>query len=336
VNDTTTLPPLGGTAVASAALDARGITVDYRIRGRGTLRAVDGIDLVVARGETLGLVGESGSGKSSFGRSIAQLPPPTGGSVIVDGTDLATVSGRRLRAFRRRVQMIFQDPISSLNPRRTALDIVAEPLRLAKHPNPRERAAEILAEVGVDAQMAARRPHELSGGQCQRIAIARAVVQEPELLICDEPVSALDVSVQAAVLNILEKMKAEYKLSMVFISHDLAVVSNISDRVAVLYQGRLCEVAPSMDLYAAPKHHYTRLLLSSVPQPGQVREAVADVGRTASIGTNSPAQTESGPRVGCPFAARCPAATALCVEVTPEYREVAPDHFLACHHPAGD
>ncbi|PWB98543.1 peptide ABC transporter ATP-binding protein [Salinibacterium hongtaonis] len=315
-----------------AALDARGITVDYKTR-RTTLRAVDGVDLVVRKGETLGLVGESGSGKSSIGKSIAQLPPPTGGSVIVDGVDITRLRGRRLRLFRRRLQMIFQDPISSLNPRRTALDIVAEPLRLAKHPNPRARAAEILAEVGVDAQMASRRPHELSGGQCQRIAIARAVVQEPELLICDEPVSALDVSVQAAVLNILEKMKADYSLSMIFISHDLAVVSNISDRVAVLYLGQLCEVAPSTELYAAPRHHYTNLLLSSVPRPGVTREPATTVSPTASSPTVAPAAASPSAKGGCPFSARCPAATGLCIDTTPEYRELAPDHFVACHHP---
>ncbi|WP_199220447.1 oligopeptide/dipeptide ABC transporter ATP-binding protein [Salinibacterium hongtaonis] len=333
MNDTTTLAPAAGPgATIDAALDARGITVDYKTR-RTTLRAVDGVDLVVRKGETLGLVGESGSGKSSIGKSIAQLPPPTGGSVIVDGVDITRLRGRRLRLFRRRLQMIFQDPISSLNPRRTALDIVAEPLRLAKHPNPRARAAEILAEVGVDAQMASRRPHELSGGQCQRIAIARAVVQEPELLICDEPVSALDVSVQAAVLNILEKMKADYSLSMIFISHDLAVVSNISDRVAVLYLGQLCEVAPSTELYAAPRHHYTNLLLSSVPRPGVTREPATTVSPTASSPTVAPAAASPSAKGGCPFSARCPAATGLCIDTTPEYRELAPDHFVACHHP---
>jgi len=307
-------------ASGTPALEARDLTVEYR----GGVKAVRGVDLVVRHGETLGLVGESGSGKSSIGKALVQLPRPTGGAVLVEGQDLTKLRTRSLRRMRRKLQMIFQDPISSLNPRRTALEIVAEPLRIMGHANPRQRAAEVLAEVGVDEEMAKRRPHELSGGQCQRISIARAVVQEPELLICDEPVSALDVSVQAQVLNLLEKMKAEYALSMIFISHDLAVVSNISDRVAVLYLGRLCEVASSTELYAAPRHHYTQLLLSSVPQPGVVRE------KDASVNEINP---EAAGAQGCPFASRCPAATEICRTTTPEYRELAPDHFVACHHP---
>lgn len=309
---------------SAPVLEVRNLTVVYRTRGRAPMRAVENVDLFIRRGETLGLVGESGSGKSSIGKSLAQLPPPTGGSVRLAGMDLTKLSIRKLRPVRRKLQMIFQDPISSLNPRRTALEIVAEPLRIAKHSDPLKRAAEVLEQVGVGDQMANRRPHELSGGQCQRISIARAIAQQPEVLICDEPVSALDVSVQAQVLNLLEQMKDEYKLSMVFISHDLAVVSNISDRVAVLYLGKICEVASSSELYAAPRHHYTNLLLSSVPEPGTKREKDSTVNELHAGATGG---------IGCPFAARCPAATDRCVVEAPESRELSPDHFVACHYP---
>jgi peptide/nickel transport system ATP-binding protein len=307
-------------------LSAKDIVVEYHAKGRRPVRAVDNVSLAVRRGETLGLVGESGCGKSSMGRALIQLPPPKSGEVRLGDTLLSGLSQKRLRPLRRRLQLIFQDPISSLNPRRTALDIVAEPLLLSGHPDPRGRALAALAEMGVDDQMARRRPHELSGGQCQRVSIARAVVQEPDVLICDEPVSALDVSVQAQVLNLLERMKAEYRLSMVFISHDLAVVNNISDRVAVMYLGRICEIAPSTDLYADPRHHYTSLLLSSVPRPGAPRVPVP---RTGDIGPN----TRAG--VGCPFAPRCPAATALCRDETPPLVDAGPDRAVACHHPIG-
>lgn len=304
-------------------LNAKNITVTYHTRGGSSVRAVDNVNLVLRRGETLGLVGESGSGKSSLGKALVQLPPPTEGNVWLRDQDLTQVSPRKLRGIRRRFQMIFQDPISSLNPRRTALEIVAEPLRFAKHKDPKGRALEVLAEVGVDEQMARRRPHQLSGGQCQRISIARAFVQNPEILVCDEPVSALDVSVQAQVLNLLEKMKAEYQLSMVFISHDLAVVSNISDRVAVLYLGRFCEIAASPALYASPRHPYTRLLLTSIPGLGVEREE-----RGADEIVREPAAAE-----GCWFASRCPVALDKCRTQVPPLVELEPDHYVACHNP---
>lgn len=307
-----------------AVLSARDLVVEYRSPGKPAVRAVQGVDLDLYEGETLGVVGESGCGKSSMGRSLVQLPPPTSGEVYLGDERLTGLSQRQLRPLRRRIQLVFQDPISSLNPRRTALEIVADPLRLAKKPNPREVALAALEEVGVDERMADRRPHELSGGQCQRVSIARAIVQNPEVLICDEPVSALDVSVQAAVLNLLEKMKAEHHLSMVFISHDLAVVKNISDRVAVMYLGKICEIAPATELYERPLHHYTRLLLDSIPNPAVERQrqpAPSEISRRA-------------PEVGCPFVARCPAATDRCRTVTPELVEAGPDHVVACHHPA--
>lgn len=306
-------------------LSATNIVVEYRTPGRPPVRAVNDVSLDLRRGETLGIVGESGCGKSSTARALIQLPPPTSGEVVFDGTRLTGLSPRQLRSVRSRFQLIFQDPIASLNPRRTALQTVVEALSIVRHPKPAERAMEILNEVGVDEQMARRRPHELSGGQCQRVSIARSVALGPEVLVCDEPVSALDVSVQARVLNMLERMKDEYRLSLIFVSHDLAVVSNMSDRVAVMYLGRVVELAESATLYQAPRHHYTALLLSSIPNPAGERTTR---GRTASeIGTAPPAQS------GCPFAPRCPAATSICREVTPPLAHVETNRFVACHHP---
>lgn len=307
-------------------LSARDISVTYHRSKGAPVQAVDGVSLELRSGETLGLVGESGCGKSSMGRSLVLLPAPTSGQVFLGDIELTALKSRQLRPLRQRVQLIFQDPISSLNPRRTAVDIVAEPLRLMGDPAPHDRALEFLAEVGVDAQMARRRPHELSGGQCQRVSIARAVAQRPDVLICDEPVSALDVSVQARVLNLLQQLRLDLDLSMVFISHDLAVVGNVSDRVAVMYLGRICELAPTTQLLERHLHHYTALLLASVPRPGgtrpdQPRAELADRSRT--VGS------------GCPFAPRCPAASDVCRTTVPELTEVAPDHFLACHHPLG-
>ena len=311
----------------NVVLRGEGLFVDYQVRGRKTFRALHGVNIELRQGETLGLVGESGCGKSTTGKSLIQLPKPTGGDVWLGNTKISDLSQKQLRPLRRRLQLIFQDPIASLNPRRTAQEIVADALTIVGHPSPKTRALEVLASVGVDGAMALRKPHQLSGGQCQRISIARAIAQEPEVMICDEPVSALDVSVQAQVLNLLEKMKVEHDLSMIFISHDLAVVANISDRVAVMYLGRMCEVAPSEELYANPRHHYTNLLLSSVPRPGieRARQVITkDAGDMKYDG------------VGCPFAARCPAATDLCRTTVPEMRTLSTDHQVACHHPIED
>ncbi|WP_420450658.1 ABC transporter ATP-binding protein [Ilumatobacter sp.] len=296
----------------------------------GTVKAVSGISFDVLRGETLGIVGESGCGKSTTGRAVMQLPKPTSGSVRFEGRELTELSGSDVREARTRVQMIFQDPVSSLNPRRTVRDSVLEPLAIWKRGSSDERGRivdDILESVGIDPERAAEsRPHQFSGGQCQRISVARALVLDPTLIICDEPVSALDVSVQAQVLNLLEDLKERYGLTLVFIAHDLAVVKNISDRVAVMYLGKLCEVATSDDLYAAPMHPYTNLLVQSIPEP----DPTADHSIGEIIG-EPPSPID--PPAGCRFHPRCPNATAECERTEPELRELAPDHFVACHHP---
>ena len=304
--------------------------------GRSGLRvnAVTDLSLDIADGETVGLVGESGCGKSTTGRAIMQFPKPTGGRVLFEGTDLTTLSGEQLRRTRTSMQMIFQDPISSLNPRRTIGDIVAEPLNIWKRGTPSERQArvdEVLDAVGLDPAVAkAKRPHEFSGGQCQRIAIARALVLEPKVIICDEPVSALDVSVQAQILNLLEDMKDRYQLTLVFIAHDLAVVKNVSDRVAVMYLGKMCEVAEPDALYAAPAHPYTRALLTSIPVPDPTRRP--DPAGRLQGEIPSPVQPPSG----CRFRTRCPLAQDRCATEEPQMRRVADDHHVACHFPLVD
>jgi peptide/nickel transport system ATP-binding protein len=305
----------------------------YKLPRGGQLTAVANVSFTVTKGETLGLVGESGCGKSTVARSILQLPPPTGGSVIFEGRDLKGLDAAALRVTRTLMHMIFQDPISSLNPRRKVRDIVAEPMAIAGvgTREQRERRVRIALEaVGLDPdRVLDRRPHEFSGGQCQRIAIARALIMKPHLVVCDEPVSALDVSVRAQILNLLEDMKARYGLTLLFISHDLAVVKNISDRVAVMYLGRLCELAPSARLYEAPRHPYTAALLAAIPvmDPGQRRDPAALLVGELPSPMNPPS--------GCRFRTRCPRAAARCAELEPEWREAEPGHFVACHFPLG-
>ncbi len=300
--------------------------------GRGrTVYAVSGISFDIAKGETLGLVGESGCGKSTTGKAILQLPRPTSGSVRVKGNDLAAMDPESMRQARTGVQMIFQDPISSLNPRRMIGDIVAEPLAVwGPHDEDKQWpiVANMLDAVGIDPDVARyKRSHEFSGGQCQRISIARALVMEPELIICDEPVSALDVSVQAQILNMLEDLKAQYGLTLVFIAHDLAVVKNISDRVAVMYLGKMCEISESNELYDNPAHPYTALLLGSIPVPDPMAN-IDDV-----LGDEGELPSPLAPPSGCRFRTRCPLADEMCARVEPQMRRVSDDHYVACHHP---
>ena len=317
--------------MAEPLLSVRGLRKRYR-GPRGTqVDAVAGIDFDIAPGETLGLVGESGCGKTTVGRSLLMLPPPDAGSVVLQGVEVTTLSPSGLRAIRPRMQMVFQDPISSLNPRRSIGDAVAAPLRqwfpgLSRKQRD-TRVAEMLEAVGLEfSAVGDRLPHELSGGQCQRVSIARALILEPRLLLCDEPVSSLDVSVQAQILNLLLECRARFALTMLFIAHDLAVVRHVSDRIAVMYLGRICEILPASTLVTAAAHPYTRLLLASAPDPRPHRlHAPADpAAHTATSPLAAPG--------GCRFRMRCPMASERCAVEEPRLREIAPDHLAACHH----
>jgi peptide/nickel transport system ATP-binding protein len=308
-----------------------GLTVEYPAGGGRRAQAVSGVTVQVARGETLALVGESGCGKSTLARAVMQLPAPGSGRVVLAGEELTALTARALRPLRSRFQMIFQDPVSSLNPARSVGKSIEAPLVALGGYGRQERerrAREMMLAVGLDPQRHYdRRPHQLSGGQCQRVAIARALITGPQLLVCDEPVSALDVSVQAQILNLLREVKREYRLSMLFIAHDLAVVKNIADRVAVMYLGRLCEVAPSEELYRRPAHPYTGSLLAAVPRP--------DPGHPLLESALVPGEFPSAidPPSGCRFRTRCPRSQAVCAELRPELREIAPGHQVACHLP---
>jgi peptide/nickel transport system ATP-binding protein len=324
-----------------ALLRVEELVVEFSAGGGKRVHAVSGISLDLLEGETLGLVGESGCGKSTTGRAIMQLPRPTSGSVRFEGTELTALSGSDLRRVRPQMQMIFQDPISSLNPRRKVGDIVSEGLdiwEIGDKASRSEKVDTMLATVGLDPVTArGRRPHEFSGGQCQRISIARAIITEPKLIICDEPVSALDVSVQAQILNLLEDMKARYQLTMVFIAHDLAVVKNVSDRVAVMYLGKFCEVGPPDEIYARPAHPYTAALLAAIPEPDPHPRDEAAVNLTAGVlGGEIPSPTD--PPSGCRFRTRCPRAQERCAEEEPQLRAVADSpavggQYVACHFP---
>jgi peptide/nickel transport system ATP-binding protein len=312
-------------------LRAEHVVVDFPAAGGKTVSAVADVSFDVAEGETLGVVGESGCGKSTAARAIMQLPPPTSGTVRFAGHDLTGVHGERLRALRPQFQIVFQDPISSLNPRRKVGDIVGAPLRIWNEGTEAERRAKVdaaLETVGLDPDIARdKRPHEFSGGQCQRICIARALVLEPKLVICDEPVSALDVSVQAQILNLLEDLKERYGLTLVFITHDLAVVKNVSDRVAVMYLGKLCEVAAPDQLYARPAHPYTAALLSAIPVP----DPAAPAGSSGLVAGDIPSPVS--PPSGCRFRTRCPRAEERCAAEQPQMRKVADGQYVACHFP---
>jgi oligopeptide transport system ATP-binding protein len=321
--------------MSESLLEVRNLTKHFHVpggigRAGGTVRAVDGVSFEIRRGETLGLVGESGCGKTTTGRCILMLERPTGGSIHFDGKDLASLSDGDLRRHRRRMQVIFQDPYSSLNPRMTIGDIIAEPLKvhgIIAEPEKREaRVRELLTQVGLLPQHAARYPHQLSGGQRQRVGIARALAMEPTIIVCDEPVSALDVSIQAQIINLLEDLQKRLGLTYLFIAHDLSVVRHISDRVAVMYLGKVVEVADRLSLYEEPLHPYTRALLSAVPIPDPKLEAKRE--RTVLRGeVPSPLKPPSG----CVFHPRCPMAEARCSAEVPELRQLHSGHWAACH-----
>jgi len=310
--------------------------------GRRKVHAVSDVSFDVLPGETLGIVGESGCGKSTTGRALVQLPRPTSGKVVFEGQELTLLSRTEMREVRTKIQIIFQDPISSLHPRRTIAQLMVEPLEIWKLGTPAERlekAKAMLREVNLDFDAVSwRKPYEFSLGQCQRISIARALMLNPRLVICDEPVSALDVSVQAQILNLLESMKSRYGLTLIFISHDLAVVKHVSDRVAVMFLGKLCEVADSTSLYAGPSHPYTRALLaaSAASSRSESRTAArAPAAATTDMETASEIPSSITPPSGCRYRTRCPRVQGVCAQTEPLIREIRPNHYVACHFPIG-
>ena len=317
----------------SALVEARGLTKRFETRGglfarRGPdVRAVDGVDLDVAAGETVGLVGESGSGKSTLGRMLIRLVEPDAGSLRFDGVDLLALAPRALRRMRRQFQIVFQDPYGSLNPRMRVGSIVGEPLVIhrigASRAERRERVGELLRQVGLEPSAAEKYPHEFSGGQRQRIGIARAIACQPRFIVADEPVSSLDPPVQAQIVNLMVELQERLGLAYLFIAHDLRLIEHISDRVAVMYLGRIVEEAPARELYAAPQHPYTRALLAATPslQPGAPRGA--------TVGGEPPSPTHPPP--GCPFHPRCPVALPLCAELRPPLLPSGVARRVACH-----
>jgi oligopeptide transport system ATP-binding protein len=323
-------------AAAKPLLEVRGLRMHFPItegvligRKIGEVKAVDGVDFVIRRGETLGLVGESGCGKTTTGRCILRLERPTAGEIRYDGVDVATLAGRRLLALRRRIQVIFQDPYSSLNPRMKVGEIIAEPIKV--HGLERDaarragRVRELLAVCGLNPAFADRYPHEMSGGQRQRVGIARALALEPEFIVCDEAVSALDVSIQAQIINLLEDLREQFHLTYLFIAHDLSVVRHLCQRVAVMYLGRIVELAGCDELFDNPLHPYTQALLSAVPVPDPDIE-----GRRAFHPLAGEVPSPINPPAGCAFHPRCPIAVAECRRTRPELREIRSGHWVAC------
>jgi len=305
----------------------RGIVIQKHV---ADVKAVDGIDMHIKKGETLGLVGESGCGKTTVGRAILQLYKPTAGAVVFEGHDLTTMKGKEMRAMRRRMQIIFQDPYSSLNPRMTAGQIIGEPMLIHNTATNKvernEQVEELLRTVGLNPYMKDRYPHEFSGGQRQRIGVARALAVRPTFIVCDEPISALDVSIQAQLINLLEDLQEQFNLTYLFIAHDLAVVRHISDRVAVMYLGKMMELADRYELYDNPMHPYTKALLSAVPIPDPIIEAQRE-----RIILQGDVPSPLNPPTGCVFHTRCPIAIDVCKADIPEWRQLTPGHWVACH-----
>jgi oligopeptide/dipeptide ABC transporter ATP-binding protein len=313
----------------TALLEVTNLVKHFEV-GKGTVRAVEGVSFSIEKGETLGLVGESGCGKTTTGRCILQLERPTGGSILFEGRELTTMDQKELRAVRRKMQVIFQDPYSSLNPRMTVGQIIAEPLAVhgivSGNAVRAARVKDLLSRVGLLPQHARRYPHEMSGGQRQRVGIARALAMEPSLIVCDEPVSALDVSIQAQIINLLEDLQAEFGLTYLFIAHDLAVVRHISDRVAVMYLGKIAEIADRKTIYDNPRHPYTKALLSAVPIPDPELEVQRE---RIVLGGEVPSPLN--PPAGCVFHPRCPIAVERCKHEIPALRELTAGHGAACH-----
>ncbi len=303
----------------------QGIVIQRQV---GAIKAVDGITFDIYRGETLGLVGESGCGKSTTGRAMLQLYRPTAGEVYFEDTNLTAIKGETLRRMRRRMQMIFQDPYASLNPRMTVGDIIGEPMmvhNILKGKERRARVQELLRVVGLNPYFVNRYPHEFSGGQRQRIGVARALALNPEFIICDEPISALDVSIQAQIINLLEDLQGEFNLTYLFIAHDLSVVRHISDRIAVMYLGKIVELTDRTELYEHPLHPYTQALLSAVPIPDPL---VEEQRRRVILEGDVP--SPANPPVGCNFSTRCPVVMDICKEEEPEFKESSSGHWAAC------
>lgn len=298
----------------------------------GTVKAVDDVSLEIYEGETLALVGESGCGKSTLGRVILNLITPTSGTVTFDDTDITALHGKALRNMRAQMQLVFQDPFSSLDPRFTVGQIIAEPLQnmgLSKQEQ-QKRVLELMDRVSLQPEHYSRYPHQFSGGQRQRIGIARALAPNPRLIVCDEPVSALDVSIQAQILNLLKKLQSQSNLTYLFISHDLAVVRYISDRVCVMFLGQICELCSTAEAYEKPLHPYTRMLIDSAPEPDP------DFHREDRMLLQGELPSPVNPPAGCRFCTRCPFATDVCRTVHPELKEYTPGHFCACHHPLAE
>ena len=318
------------TLTGDVLLRVEELVIEYKNRRGGVVRAVAGVSFDINKGETVAVVGESGCGKSTLAKGVMQLVETKMGRVVLDGVEFSSLKGEQLRQVRPKIQMIFQDSVASLDPHMTVRELVEQPMKVwhkGDADDRRGKVDELLRSVNLDPEVVGnRKPTEFSGGQCQRVSIARALSLEPKLLVCDEPVSSLDVSIQSQILNIIQNMKKRYGLSLLFISHDLSVVRAISDRVIVMYLGKICEVSTPQKIVNSPAHHYTRALVASVPVPDPT------VGRRRAAIEGEPPSPVNPPS-GCRFRTRCAAATALCAEQEPQLREVTPGQFVACHHP---